>query len=189
MSLLLMGIAAAASAAISGYGAYKSGQANKKNQKLLDAHGDEIKREYLKDYYRGSLENPGSRAYLKKLDEAMEKRSKATENTAAATGATQENVLAQKQANNQVVSGAIGNMVQGEDMRRDALKNNYFQQKAGLAQGQMGMNAQIGQNWMNTAANISNSAGNLASVYALDEQALIKKNNVGNPTITGAGTF
>jgi len=170
-TLALAAITAAISAISSGVGAYKSTQANKKNQTLLNNMGDEYKSEYLKDYYRGTLENPGSKAYLKRLDENLRDNTKATENTAAATGATQENVLAQKQANNEVVSGAMGDLVQNEDMRRENIKQNYLQRKNQLAQGQMGMNAQVGQNWMNTASNISNAAGSLASVYALDPNA------------------
>ena len=170
-TLALAAITAAISAISSGVGAYKSKQANKKNQTLLNNMGDEYKSEYLKDYYRGTLENPGSKAYLKRLDENLRDNTKATENTAAATGATQENVLAQKQANNEVVSGAMGDLVQNEDMRRENIKQNYLQRKNQLAQGQMGMNAQVGQNWMNAASNISNAAGSLASVYALDPNA------------------
>ena len=165
-------IAGLAGAAIQGVGALKAGQQNRKNQKLLNQMGDENRADYMREYYRGALENPGSKAYLKRLDESLRDNTKATENTATATGATQENVLAAKQANNEVMSNAIGGLVQQEDMRKENIKQNYFQRKNALTQAQMGMNAQYGQNWMNTASNIAGAAGNLASVYLLGDKKL-----------------
>lgn len=165
-------IAGLAGAALQGLGAYKAGQQGKKNQTLLSQMADENKSEYMSEYYRGALDNPGSKAYLKRLDQSVRDSTKATENTAAATGATQENVLAAKQANNEVMSNAIGGLVQQEDMRKEGIKQNYFQRKNALTQAQMGMNAQIGQNWMNAASNIAGAAGNLASVYMLSGKKL-----------------
>ena len=182
-------IASLAGAAVSGVGAYKAGQQGKKNQKLLNNMSDENTSDYLREYYRGTLENPGSRAYLKRLDENIRDNNRITENTATASGATQENVLAQKQANNEVVSNAIGGLIQNEDLRKEQIKQNYFQRKNALTQAQMGMNEQIGANWINTASNIANAAGSLASTYLMDGGKLFPKKNIGNPTLTGAPGF
>ena len=192
MSLIaIAAITAAISAASAGYGAYKSGQANKANRRLLETMGEENKSEYLKDYYRGSLDNPGSKAYLKRLDQTIRDNTKAVENTAAATGATHENVLAAKESNNRVMSDAVSGLVQNEDQRREAVKSNYLQRKQALASGQMGMNSQVAQNWVNTAGNIANSAGSLASAYMMSDGKLFNpaKNTVGNPTIPGSPQF
>jgi hypothetical protein len=168
-------IAGLASAAVSGLGAYKSAQANKRNQGLLNNMGDEYKSDYMKEYYRGTLENPGSKAYLKRLDQQLRDRTKATENTAAATGATQENVLAAKQANNEVMSNAVGDLVQNEDYRKQNIKERYFQRKAGLDQAQMGINSQQGQNWATLASNIAGAGSSLANVYLQSGQGFIPK--------------
>lgn len=173
MSLLALGaIVGGISAASSAFGAAKSAQANKKNRDLLNTIGEENKAEYLKDYYRGSLDNPGSKAYLKRLEQTMKDNTKATENTASSTGATQENVLAAKESNNKVMSDAVSGLVQGEDVRRDNIKNAYLQRKQSLASGQMGMNSQVAQGWVTTASNISNAAGSLASAYMMSDGKL-----------------
>ena len=191
MSLIaIAAITAAISAASAGYGAYKSGQANKKNKALLDQMENENTAEYIKDYYRGALENPGSKAYLKRLDQTMRDNTKAIENTAASTGATHENILAAKESNNRVMSDAVSGLVQNEDQRKESIKNNYLQRKQALLGGQMGMNSQVAQNWATTAGNISSSAGSLASAYMQSNGKLLTpKSKVGNPTITGAPQF
>lgn len=176
MSLIaIAAIAGGISAASSAFGAAKSAQANRKNRKLLNAMGEENKAEYLKDYYRGSLDNPGSKAYLKRLDQTMKDNTKATETTAASTGSTQENVLAAKESNNRVMSDAVSGLVQNEDVRRESVKNAYLQRKQSLTAGQMGMNSQVAQGWVNTAANISNAAGSLASAYLMSDGKLFQK--------------
>jgi len=55
----------------------------------------------------------------------------------------------------------------------------------------MGMNSQVAQNWVNTAGNIANSAGSLASAYMMSDGKLFNpaKNTVGNPTIPGSPQF
>lgn len=169
-------IMAAIAAASTAYGAVKSGQANRKNERLLGDLKDENQADYVREYNRGALDNPGSKAYLKRLASTMEDNTKATENTAAATGATQENVLNAKQSNNRVMSDAISGLVEREDFRKENVKDRYLQRKSGLVSGQMGLNSQRAQTWADTAQGISGAAGSLASAYMMSNM-----NNTGNP--------
>ena len=152
-------------------GNIQASNAAKKNEKILKGLQDENKAEYIKEYYRGALDNPGSQAYLKKLDQTIKDNTKATENTAVATGATQENVLAAKQANNEVVSDAVGGLIQNEDNRKQQVKQNYFTTKTGLLGQQMGINSQKAQNWQNIASGIGQAAGSLASAYLMNPKS------------------
>lgn len=149
----------------------QAAKAAKANDKILKGLQDENKADYIKEYYRGALDNPGSQAYLKKLDQTIKDNTKATENTAAATGATQENVLAAKQANNEVVSDAVGGLIQNEDNRKQQVKQNYFTTKTNLLGQQMNQNTQKAQNWQNIAAGIGQAAGLLASAYLMNPQS------------------
>lgn len=175
-------IMAAIAAASTAYGAVKSGQANRKNERMLGELKDENQADYVREYNRGALDNPGSKAYLKRLQSTMEDNTKATENTAAATGATQENVLNAKQSNNRVMSDAISGLVEREDVRQENVKDRYLQRKSGLVSGQMGLNSQRAQTWADTAQGISSAAGSLASAYMLSGA-----NNTGNPLDPSAG--
>lgn len=142
-----------------------SASARSKNERQLKALETENEAEYLREYYRGALDNDGAKSYLKRLDERMKRADKATENALTSQGATHENALAAKQANNQVYSDAVANLVEGEQDRKDQIKSGYKQTKGGLAQGQMGMNAQQAQTWGQIGQGIASAAGSVASAY------------------------
>lgn len=167
--LLIAGIAAAISAAASGISASKGAKANRKNQRILDERNRENENMYLLEYYRGALENEGSKAYLKRLEQMMEKRDKAADNSAVASGATQENRLAAKQANNEVISDAIAGLIEKEDNRKQAVQDRYFNNKAAIQSGQMAQNSAVANNWAQLGAGISSAAGSLASAYLMDD--------------------
>lgn len=165
-----------------------SGIQNRKNSKILSDLEDENQERYLQEYYRGALENDSAKAYLKRLDSEMERRDKALENSVVATGATHENALAQKQANNEVVSDAIAGLVEREDARKSNAEARYLNMKTSLAQGHMNQNAAVANNWAHLGEGISSAAGTLASAYMLDGKVLQsqpsvtpQQNNSSNP--------
>ncbi len=174
---IILGALAVASTA---YGAIKSGQENKKNQSLLNGLNNEASADFIREYHRGALDNPGSQAYLKRLESVIEDNKKASENTAAATGATHENVLAEKQSNNRVVSDAIAGLVEKEDARQLSVKEGYLQRKRELTGAQMGMNSQRAQTWADTAQGVSSAAGSLASAYLMNDGKLFQGNDTRN---------
>lgn len=161
-------IAAAISALAAGGSAAAGANANRKNQKILNDQNRENEQMYLQEYYRGALENEGSKAYLKRLDEAMDKRNTAAENSAVATGATHENTLAAKQANNEVLSDAIAGLIEKEDTRKLQVQDRYFGNKNAIRSGQMSQNAAIANNWAGIGSGITSAAGSLASAYLMN---------------------
>lgn len=175
---IILGALAVASTA---YGAIKSGQENKKNQTLLNSMNEEANAEFVREYHRGALDNPGSKAYLKRLESVMEDNKKASENTAASTGATHENVLAEKQSNNRVMSDAVAGLVEREDARQQSVKQGYLNRKQSLIGAQMGLNSQKAQTWSDTAQGISSAAGSLASAYLMSDGKLFQGNSLATP--------
>lgn len=175
---IILGALAVASTA---YGAIKSGQENKKNQTLLNSMNEEANAEFVREYHRGALDNPGSKAYLKRLESVMEDNKKASENTAASTGATHENVLAEKQSNNRVMSDAVAGLVEREDARQQSVKQGYLNRKQSLIGAQMGLNSQKAQTWSDTAQGISSAAGSLASAYLMSDGKLLQGNSLATP--------
>ena len=114
-------------------------------------------------YYRDPLSTVGNRALLKSMDERMKKNMDALENRAVAGGATMENQLAARQANNEVMGNVYSNLLQGEDARRDRLD----QQKIALNQ-QHSVNLQNSyyknaQDWQAWGAQMGNSGMQLGS--------------------------
>jgi hypothetical protein len=148
-------------AAGSAIGAIGSASANRKNERKLRAMENEEKQDYLREYYRGALDNEGSRAYLKKLDERLKRSDKATENALTASGATHENALAVKQANNEVYSDAVSNLVENEQTRKDQVRAGHKEAMNTFANAQMQQNANQAQTWSQVGQGISSAAAGL----------------------------
>ena len=171
---LIPAIMAGVSALAVGGSAIAGAQANKKNARILADREKENEQMYLQEYYRGALDNEGARAYLKRLDEKISENNTALDNQAVASGATQENRLAAKQANNEVMSNAIAGLIGAEDNRKLSVQDRYFNNKASIQTGQMQQNAAIANNWANLGAGISSAAGSLASAYLMDGGNILK---------------
>lgn len=169
---LLIPIAMGISALAAGGSAIAGGIKNRQNQQILGDLSKENEQRYLQEYYRGALDNDASKAYLKRLTTEMDKHNKALENSVVASGATHENALAQKQANNEVMSDAIAGLVEREDARKRDTENRYLTLKNQLAQGQMSQNAAVANNWANLGQGISSAAGSLASAYLMDGKVI-----------------
>ena len=160
---LVMGLASAVS---SGIGAIKSSQANKRNARQLRAMEAENEAEYLREYYRGALDNEGSKAYLKKLDERMKRSDAAAENALTAQGATHENALAVKQANNEVYSDAVSLLVENEQARKDQVRSDYKAGKRAIVEGQMQQNSNEAATASQLASGVSSAFNALGSAYS-----------------------
>ena len=149
----------AISALASAGGAIASSSANKKNARQLQAMKNENEQDYLREYYRGALDNEGSRAYLKKLDERLKRSDAATENALTAQGATHENALAAKQKGNEVYSDAVANLVENEQGRKDNVRAQYKQSKNQLANAEMQQNSNEAATWAQIGQGISDATG------------------------------
>ena len=159
--------------------AMMSSKANRKNERKIKAMENENRADYLREYYRGALDNEGSRAYLKKLDERMKRSDRAAENALTASGATHENALAVKQANNETYSDAVANLVENEQARKDTVRADYKEGKNAIAQAQMQQNANEAATWSQVGNAISSAAGALGEAGAFDKT---------NPLAVGTGT-
>lgn len=167
----------AISALASAGSAIASSNANKKNAKKLKALENENQQDYLREYYRGALDNEGSRAYLKRLDERLKRNDAATENALTAQGATHENALAAKQKGNEVYSDAVANLVEQEQGRKDSQKAQYKEAKNNFAQMEMQQNANEAATWSQIGQGISDASGAVTAAGGWED--LFKKKSVG----------
>lgn len=142
----------------SAIGALGSAKANRRNARQLKAMENENRQDYLREYYRGALDNEGARAYLKKLDERMKRNDQAAENALTAQGATHENALAVKQANNQTYSDAVSNLVEREEGHKSAARSEYNRGKDAIANAQMQQNANQAATWSQIGQGIASAS-------------------------------
>lgn len=156
-------ISAGVSSLGSAFGAKRASENIDKARSEENRSYQEAKDYLASQYYRDPLSTVGNRALLKTLDQRMKDQTAAMENRAAASGATFENQLAARQANNEVMSGVYANLLQGEDARRQAIEQQRFaldqRHSANLQNGYI-QNAQNWQAWGGVMGDTGMALGN-----------------------------
>lgn len=153
-ALIAAGVAAAAATA----GAVGSAVNNRKAQAERSRMYKESKSFLDSQYYRDPLSTVGNKALLKSLDERMQDNTKALENRAVAGGATMENQLAARKANNEVMSDVFANLLRGEDARKDAINQQKLQLDRDYSSGVQMSYLQSAQNWQAWGSQMANAA-------------------------------
>ena len=157
-SLIAAGISAAVAAGSAAAGAIGSAANNRKAQEERTRQYNEARNFLNSEYYRDPLSSIGNRALLKQLDKRMKDQNEALENRAAAGGATFENQLAARQANNETMSNVFSNLLMGEDARRQAINQQKMQLDQQYSQGTQLNYLQNAQNWQAWGGQMANAA-------------------------------
>lgn len=164
---------AAAGLGSSIFGGIKAKKARKKaeneQRRILGQMNEDNEANFLRDYYENAFDDPTSRSYLKRISGDLYDKNKGIENSGIATGATHENVQAQKQAANEVMSDAVNNVVVNHEAKKNGAKDRYMQRKDAIASGNIELARETGemqaQNWSNLGNNLADSVTGLASTY------------------------
>lgn len=186
LTSLAMGAAAAASGLGAGMAGRKRRKAEKEQRGILEGMNRDNEDNFLRDYYQDAFEDPSSRSYLKRISGDLYDRNKGIENSGIATGATHENVQAQKQSANEVMSDAVNNVVVNHEAKKAGAKEQYIRRKDAIASGKMELAGRSGdmqsQNWANLGSNLAGSITGLSSAYLQGGGKLFggNKNAAGN---------
>ena len=130
------------------------------------------------EYYRDPLSTVGNRALLKNLDQRLRDQNEAMQNRAVAGGATMENQLAARKANNETMSDVYSSLLMGEDARRQAINQQKLQLDQQYSQGEQMSFLQNAQNWQAWGAQMGQAGLNLASAGLLQGGSLPKVTGV-----------
>ena len=153
-ALIAAGIAAAGATA----GATGSA-ANRRKAREEETRNYQNAKSYLNSiYYRDPLTTVGNRSLLKTVRENYKQNLDALNNRAVAGGATMENALAARQANNENLDKVYSKLLQGEDARRDRIDAQRMQlddrHSAAVQSGYL----QAAQDWQQWGTQIANAA-------------------------------
>lgn len=168
IALLGLGLGAAGATA----GAIGSSVNRNKSQKERTRAYENAKDFLSSEYYRDPLSSVGTRALLKSMDERLKDQTDALNNRAVAGGATMENQLAARKANNETMSGAYSRLLMGEDARRQAVQQQKFQLDQNYSAGIQSDFRQAAQDWQTWGAQMAGAGMDVFNAYG-DE--LIKK--------------
>ena len=163
--LIASSVASALGAAGSAYNRAKARQEEAENYQNARSYLDSM-------YYRDPLSTVGNRSLLKAAQKNYADNLDALNNRAVAGGATFENALAARQANNENLDKVYGQLLQGEDARRDRISAQRMQLDSQHSQAVQNGYLQAAQDWQSWGAQIGNAALAFGSSNLL-------KNNLG----------
>ena len=159
-ALIASALVAAGSAGMSAY------NRNKAKDEELRAYKDA--RDFLNSqYYRDPLTTVGNRSLLKAASERYEKNLDAINNRMAAGGGTMENALAARQSNNEGMSRLYGQLLQGEDARRDRINAQKLQLDQNHSSAVQANYRQAAQDWQQWGAQTSSALMSYGSASLL----------------------
>lgn len=116
-------------------------------------------RDYLNSmYYRDPLSTVGNRSLLKTARESYRDNLDAINNRMVAGGATMENQLAARQANNEAQDRLYAQLLRSEDARRDNIERQRMQLDARHSASVQGGYMQAAQDWQSWGSAIGQAA-------------------------------
>lgn len=157
-AIIGLGLAAAGTAAGSIGSSLKNREAEEENARMYRKSKDFLESEY----YRDPLSTIGNKMLIKSAKESYKDNLDAINNRMVAGGATLENQLAARQANNEGLDRLYGNLLQSVEARRDAIRQQRLQldqNYSSAVQATLRQSAQDWQNWGKQIAQAGMSFG------------------------------
>ena len=142
---------------ISAIGAGIQSSQNAKANQLAEENYNATRGRLLTDMYANPLDSVANKALLSQMDRRLNKQEEKVENMAAAGGATFENRLAAKQAGNEAMADVVSGIMQGEQARQDAMRNQLLDIESRRTQQQIAAKQQSGAAWSSLANGLSGS--------------------------------
>lgn len=158
-------VMAAASIGSTIFGAAKSASANRKAREQVDAERAANAAERRRKANENYLDTSAGQNLIRVAKEQANKVYKQAEGAAAVSGGTEAAKQMAKDSGNQMVGDAIANIAANDTARKDNIDASYRATDRQLAQQQIGLEQQRGQNIANAASQIGSSLMSAATSY------------------------
>lgn len=175
---LLGGIIGGVASAVGGIGSGIAGRrAARRNARILDNAEKKAQNWYDQEYYGDFTQRSDAQAALNQARKILDERYKRAAGSAAVTGATDESIAQQKEANNQVVADVTSNIAERADAYKEQVRANYENQMNAIDNARMEINNQRAKNVATAAGGLA-TAGGLAAENISDD--ILKGTRLGN---------
>lgn len=143
------------------------GIANRKARRKQEQMLAQQQRENQAWYDRKYNEDPTKRAdtvrLLTQMQEQIKNRNRAAKGRQAVIGGTEDSTTAVKEANNKTLADTTSQIVAANEARKDAIEQQYQQNKRSIQGQQMQMEAEKSADTANVVAGVAGTAANIAS--------------------------
>lgn len=125
-------------------------RAERKRRKMIKNQLKENENWYQRRYNEDSTQRSDAQNSLRIMRDAIKERTKQVAASGAVTGATDESVALQKESANRALGSTVANIAATGDARKDAIEQQYMENKANL-------NAQLGNAYAQQGENIASA--------------------------------
>lgn len=143
------------------------GIANRKARRKQEQMLAQQQRENQAWYDRRYNEDPTKRAdtvrLLTQMQEQIKNRNRAAKGRQAVMGGTEDSTTAVKEANNKTLADTTSQIVAANEARKDAIEQQYQQNKRSIQGQQMQMEAEKSADTANAVAGVAGTANNIAA--------------------------
>lgn len=143
------------------------GIANRKARRKQEQMLAQQQRENQAWYDRRYNEDPTKRAdtvrLLTQMQEQIKNRNRAAKGRQAVMGGTEDSATAVKEANNKTLADTTSQIVAANEARKDAIEQQYQQNKRSIQGQQMQMEAEKSADTANAVAGVAGTAANIAA--------------------------
>ena len=143
------------------------GIANRKARKKQEQMLAQQQRDNQAWYDRKYNEDPTKRAdtvrLLTQMQEQIKNRNRAAKGRQAVMGGTEDSTTAVKEANNKTLADTTSQIVAANEARKDAIEQQYQQNKRSIQGQQMQMEAEKSADTANAVAGVAGTAANIAA--------------------------
>lgn len=143
------------------------GIANRKARRKQEQMLAQQQRENQAWYDRKYNEDPTKRAdtvrLLTQMQEQIKNRNRAAKGRQAVMGGTEDSTTAVKEANNKTLADTTSQIVAANEARKDAIEQQYQQNKRSIQGQQMQMEAEKSTDTANVVAGVAGTAANIAA--------------------------
>lgn len=143
------------------------GIANRKARKKQEQMLAQQQRDNQAWYDRKYNEDPTKRAdtvrLLTQMQEQIKNRNRAAKGRQAVMGGTEDSTTAVKEATNKTLADTTSQIVSANEARKDAIEQQYQQNKRSIQGQQMQMEAEKSADTANVAAGVAGTAANIAA--------------------------
>lgn len=143
------------------------GIANRKARRKQEQMLAQQQRENQAWYDRRYNEDPTKRAdtvrLLTQMQEQIKNRNRAAKGRQAVMGGTEDSTTAVKESNNKTLADTTSQIVAANEARKDAIEQQYQQNKRSIQGQQMQMEAEKSADTANVVAGVAGTAANIAA--------------------------
>lgn len=153
-------------------------KARRKQEQMLAQHQRENQAWYDRRYNEDPTKRADTVRLLTQMQEQIKNRNRAAKGRQAVMGGTEDSTTAVKEANNKTLADTTSQIVAANEARKDAIEQQYQQNKRSIQGQQMQMEAEKSADTANAVAGVAGTAANIAATLDAGTGGAKKAQNI-----------